>query len=353
MARRMSEHENPGHTCKGTSILHNFLPILEPLVLVDPRLKTIEDRILGRQAVQSGKSHRVPSSIDELRLWMKEEPSVCDCDECAPWLYQLDPNSSHGAIRYTERDRSSLLRPFLELPISLPKLKLRLYGEHEATRFVRHHIAWLDKTYMHTVLEKDLNVLRLRSLLQCWNPNLTGQDMRQTMSSPQMLHLIKLLNKVFFFDALPRHRDSISDGFSWLPETNTACFGIGTYNALIGTQVLLHPKLYRHHGDLNDPDVRWRNRLGTLLHELSHAFLKAYTCRSCPSHDLSIGARGHGRAWQLLAAKLEQVATRILDGFVDFGRYPSMLHELQASGKLPSAHDLDVLNFGTRWPAAT
>jgi hypothetical protein len=218
-------------------------------------------------------------------------------------------------------------------------------------RLVRHHIAWLDKTYLHVPQGKTTPlVLQLQNLLQAWNPNLTGLDMRQTISSTQQLHLIALLNQVFFFNAIPPHRASISAGFSWLPETQTSCFGIGTFNPLIGTQILLHPTLYRNNGDLEDPDVRWRNRLGTMLHELCHAFLKAYTCRSCPMHDRCIGPRGHGRAWQLLAAKMEEVATRLLGGYVDMGRYPSLLHEFQGSGKLPSTHDMEVLRFGTRWP---
>jgi hypothetical protein len=67
-------------------------------------------------------------------------------------------------------------------------------------------------------------------------------------------------------------------------------------------------------------------------------------------HDHCIGPRGHGRAWQILATKMEEVATRLLGGYVDMGRYPSLLHELQGSGKLPSKHDMEVLRFGTRWP---
>jgi hypothetical protein len=348
-------HEERGHTCSGPSFLQNLLPILEPFLLLDPRLMYIEDRILGRQqAPRTGLSHDVPSSFDELKTWVKEGSEPCDCDQCAPWLYQLGHKSSHGGIRYDKQDPDEALtgfwRPNHTPAIPLPKLNLRFYGEYETMRLVRHHTAWLDKTYIHSTPEKNLDVLRLQSLLQSWNSNLTGQDMRQSMSGIQMLHLVKLLNKVFFFGAIPSHRQTISSGFDWLPEAEKACFGIGTFNPIIGTQVLLHPKLYRHHCDPADLDVRWRNRIGTILHELCHAFLKAYTCRSCPTHDSCIGPRGHGRAWQILAAKMEEVATRLFGGFVDFGRYPSLLHDLEGNGKLPSAHDLEVLKFGMRWP---
>jgi hypothetical protein len=346
------------HMCSGPSFLHNFLPILEPFLLLDPKLLFIEDRILGRQQTpRNGVSHKVPSSLDELKAWVKNATSPCDCDECAPWLYHLGVNSSHGAVRYhkyllgIESANFSHTHHFPAVP--KPELNLRLYGEYETMRLVRHHVAWLDTTYLQTRPEKDsLDVLRLKSLLQVWHPNLTGKDMRQTISSAQFLHLIQLLNQIFFFGAIPSHRKAISSGFSWLPDSETACFGVGTFNPIIGTQVLLHPKLYRHHGDLEDLDIRWRNRLGTVLHELCHAFLKAYTCRSCPMHDQCIGPRGHGRAWQILAAKMEEVATKLMGGYVNFGRYPSLLHDLEGNGKLPSAHDLEVLRFGTQWPVA-
>lgn len=353
-ARTIHAHET-GHTCGGPSFLHNFLPVLEPFLLLDPRLKYIEDRIIGRQpAPGNEKAYKVPSNIKELQSWINCDGTECDCDECAPQLYQLENNSSHEAIRYqfpcAKDNLNGFQRCCIETTMARPKLSLRFYGEYEAMRFVRHHVAWLDNTYLKPTSRLDtVPIMQLQSLLQAWNPNLTGIDMRQTMSSNQQLHLISVLNQIFFFGALPPHRPSISTGFSWLPDSNKSCFGICTFNPIIGTQVLLHPTLYRHNGTPEDPDVRWRNRLGTLLHELCHAFLKAYTCRSCPMHEQCIGPRGHGRAWQLLAAKMEEVATKLLGGFVDFGRYQSMLHDLEGSGKLPSQHDLEVLRFGTRW----
>ncbi|KAF1918147.1 hypothetical protein BDU57DRAFT_514746 [Ampelomyces quisqualis] len=339
------------HTCSGPSFLHNLLPILEPFLLLDPKLLYIEDRIIGRQqAPRSSVSHKVPTSFEELKGW-SEITTPCDCDECAPWLYQLGTNSAHEAIRYELRSVDACFAsPRLATRIALPRLSLRFYGKYEAMRLVRHHVAWLEKTYLRSNSVKDnVLVLQLQALLRAWNINLTGRDMRHTMSRNQQLQLIKLLNQVFFFGAIPSHRAAISSGFDWLPDSEKACFGIGTFNPIIGTQVLLHPTLYRNGGDLGDPDVRWRNRLGTMLHELCHAFLKAYTCRSCPMHDHCIGPRGHGRAWQILVAKMEEVATKLMGGYVDMGRYPSLLHDLQGNGRVPSKHDLEVLKFGSRW----
>jgi hypothetical protein len=339
-----------GNTCNGPSYLQNILPVLEPFF---PKLLFIEDRILGRQqSPQTGTSFALPSNLDELKRWVYEASVACDCDKCAPQLYQLGKSSSHGAIRYQNRPlHNSTIRsygPPHETSIRQPELNRRFYGEYEAMRLVRDHVAWLDKTYLQINCGNGLAISQLKSLLQIWHPNLTGADMRQSMSREQLLQVLPLLNQIFFFGAIPPHRQAISTGFSWLPEHETTCFGIGSFNPLIGTQILLHPKLYRNHGDLNDLDVRWRSRIGTILHELCHAFLKAYTCRSCPMHEHSVGARGHGRAFQILAAKIEQVATKLMDGFVDMGRYPSLLHDMEGHGRLPSSHDLEVYQLETR-----
>ena len=351
--RKDGKSEVTEHACKGPTVLHNLLPILEPFLLFQPKLLYLEDRILGRErAPRSDDSHKVPSSTDELKRWSKDAAMPCDCDQCAPWLYQFDSEGSHGLIRrqcpiVKQKARGFQARHRPTEP--RPELHLRLYGEYEAMRLVRYHIDWLDKNYLHQATQDNTNVQQLKSLLQLWEPHLTSHDMRESMSRAQHLDLISLLNKLFFFNAIPPHRNAISDGFSYLPSTQQSCFGIATFNPLIGTQLLLHPTLYRHHGDPSDPNIRWRSRLGTILHELCHAYLKAYTCRSCPMHDRCIGERGHGRAWQLLAAKMEEVATRMLDGFVDMGRYQSLLHDFEGHGRVPSGHDLEVLRFGTRW----
>jgi hypothetical protein len=231
-----------------------------------------------------------------------------------------------------------------------PELNLRLYGDYESMRLVRHHIAWLDHTYLQQPSPKpNFNILQIKSLLQTWHPHLTSPNLRDTFSKTQGLHLTSLLNTIFFSNAIPPHRACISDGFSYLSSTEKSCFAIGTFNPIFGTQLLLHPTLYRHHGDPTDLDVRWLSRVGTVLHELCHAYLKAYTCRSCPMHDVCVGPRGHGRAWQLLAKKIEEVATRVLGGFCDMGRYQSALHDFEGSGVLMSRCDLGVLRFGTSW----
>ncbi|KAF1851279.1 uncharacterized protein K460DRAFT_274570 [Cucurbitaria berberidis CBS 394.84] len=342
------------HTCRGPSFFHNLLPVLEPFFTFDPKLLFIEDHILGRkQALSNADSFQVPSTLEELRSWIEKAAAPCDCDECAPELYQLGERSSHGTIRYQSHSLSNGRLPRFshvhESPSGpLPELSLRFYGEYEAMRLVRHHVAWLESTYLHNTSSKDdaPPVLQLKSLLKTWEPHLSSPDLRQSLSAAQLQHLFTHLNHIFFFNAIPPHRRAFSTGFSWLPESSQNCFAIASFNPLIGTQILLHPILYRHNNAPADVNVRWRNRLGTLLHELCHAFLKAYTCRACPMHDHCVGARGHGRAWQVLVNAVEKVASRLMGGYVDMGRFASILHDFEGNGKLPSRHDLEIYGLG-------
>jgi hypothetical protein len=228
---------------------------------------------------------------------------------------------------------------------------------------VRHHIAWLDATYIHPSARPTPSVHHLRSLVSTWHSHITSPDLRNSLSTTQLNDLFGHLNRVFFSDSVPPHNKMLSAGFSYLDAKQTECFGKSFYNPLVGTQVLLHPVLYRGchaHQNLSqldslDPTIQQRqqqqtmtrlhNRLGTLLHEMCHAFLKAYACRSCPMHDACVGPRGHGRAWQMLAKKMEQVATVVLGGAVDMGRFPSLLRDCEGNGRLPSVHDLEVFGM--------
>ncbi|KAF2853645.1 hypothetical protein T440DRAFT_466029 [Plenodomus tracheiphilus IPT5] len=353
--RKQPKKQNVNHQriCCGPTVLYNLLPFLEPFFIFDPKLRVIEDRIIGRtpQPPDHDGSVKLPSSLDELNLWVREEAPVCYCDECAPKSYRLQDERSHGRIRHFDQEQKIRSKGFSRVAAPHttphPELSLKLYGDYEAMRLVRHHIAWLDYTYLHPSCSKDaLDVSQLRSLLHVWKPNLIASDLRSSISTVQLQHLFQQLNQVFFFGAVPKHRQSVSTGFSWLPESKTECFGISYYNPIIGTQLLLHSKLYRHNGNPQDVDLRLRNRIGTILHEMCHSFLKAYTCRSCIMHDQCVGPRGHGRAWQVLAAKIEEVASQLIGGPVDMGRFPSLMHDMESHGRLPSQHDMEVYRFG-------
>ena len=362
-----SHHEHEGKTCHGASRWQNVLPFLEPLIALDPKLSFIEDRILKRPAPTANKKEQPeqqskpdpPRTLRDLQQRVQDEDVFCNCDECAPKYYKISTAASHGTIRDLPgtQTRSSkcgfLTQPQLKNAAVGPHLDLAFHGTYEAMSLVRHHIAWLDATYIHPSASPTPAVKQLRAILTTWQPHLSSPNLRHTLSTRQLNTLFTHLNAVFFNSCVPPHNATLTAGFSYLSEKSTDCFGKSFFNPVVGTQLLLHPCMWRGqhaHGDAGDAEKPSRNRaststnarIATLLHEMAHAYLKAYVCASCPTHDSSVGSRGHGRAWQLLAAKIEQVASVVLDQAMDLGRVPALLRDVEGGAKLPSWHDLGV-----------
>jgi hypothetical protein len=60
--------------------------------------------------------------------------------------------------------------------------------------------------------------------------------------------------------------------------------------------------------------------LSTLIHEAVHGFLAKYGCESCRTQKYNKLGDYHGRLWQLIAAKLEEVVPSFLGMPVKLGR---------------------------------
>lgn len=164
-------------------------------------------------------------------------------------------------------------------------------------------------------------------------------------------------NNIFFLGQLQDIRIRFTSG---------ACFKRGytstTVNQSTSTveaTVWLNP----HH------PVHCRNHqamLETLLHELCHAFLQRHSCyrgqgEGCYGNMACLklckqnhGATGHGRAWQVLAAAVEQAASRLLVqrcGMrkLDLGRLEAAVNEMACTQTRSSVGGLD--SVGRWWPS--
>ncbi|KAK4543281.1 hypothetical protein LTR36_005640 [Oleoguttula mirabilis] len=95
--------------------------------------------------------------------------------------------------------------------------------------------------------------------------------------------------------------------------------------------------------------------ISNLLHEMCHAYILIYACfgecerpqckKPHPTYIQKIGAKGHGRAWQMLAAAVEARANKVLGIRVDLERVTAAWTEYQKSGVWPSNGDVQRL-FG-------
>ncbi|KAA8612387.1 hypothetical protein A1F94_006769 [Pyrenophora tritici-repentis] len=229
-------HETEGKTCYGASRWQNVLPFLEPLIALDPKLSFIEDRILKRPTPTTSEKVRQqqhkpepPRTLRHLQQRVQDEDVFCNCDECAPKYYKISTTASHGTIRdlppqdsqsttSTKKTRSFQTPLQLKTPTPiLPTLTLRFHGgTYEAMTLVRHHIAWLDATYLHPSASPTVAVKKLRTLLTAWHPHLSSANLRHTLSTHQLATLFSHLNAVFFAGCVPPHNKTLSAGFSYL-----------------------------------------------------------------------------------------------------------------------------------------
>ena len=87
--------------------------------------------------------------------------------------------------------------------------------------------------------------------------------------------------------------------------------------------------------------------LGTLVHEMLHAFFEIYTCGCidcCEGRDDLYG--GHGKLWQAAACAIEKVDRRQFLGLeLDFGRTLSLAANIQSGYNMPNAATLRSLNI--------
>ncbi|KAE8833950.1 hypothetical protein HRS9122_08030 [Pyrenophora teres f. teres] len=221
--------EPEGKTCHGASRWQNVLPFLEPLIALDPKLSFIEDRILKRPTQSANEKARQqqrqqpkpepPRTLRDLQQRVQDENVFCNCDECAPKYYKISTTNSHGTIRdvpstsqralssTTTTQKQSFLTPS-QLRNSAaaaigPQLELRFHGTYEAMSLVRHHIAWLDATYIHPSATPTPAVKQLGALLTTWHPHLSSANLRHTLSTRQLATLFSHLNTVFFNGCIP------------------------------------------------------------------------------------------------------------------------------------------------------
>ncbi|KAJ4358358.1 uncharacterized protein N0V89_002940 [Didymosphaeria variabile] len=173
---------------------------------------------------------------------------------------------------------------------------------------------------------KELEVLlAARATLVAWR-NRRWPDVLTTYAKPngrallpthEMQHLWQTINILFFGGPIP----GIS--FRWKKIKHSV---LGrTTTSLSGNPVIsMHPARTAH--DFGDYAIL--DFLSTLVHEIIHAFLQYYPCWLCRSWARDYTAGGHGRLFQILARKMEEVFPRLLGVPVRLGRFESLLGDL-------------------------
>jgi len=105
--------------------------------------------------------------------------------------------------------------------------------------------------------------------------------------------------------------------------------------------------LFDRKHDYRRPRERLLDCLGTLLHEMCHAFIGIWGCTDtmCKTKIENRGKRGHGFAWQDIAYSVERACRDpgFLGLSLDLGRWQSLEKELKVSG---ATHPIDLGRWG-------
>jgi hypothetical protein len=84
-------------------------------------------------------------------------------------------------------------------------------------------------------------------------------------------------------------------------------------------------------------------RIGTILHEMTQAFLGLYKCIECFTADEN--ACAHGRAWQVVAKAIEEQSLRLLGVEVSLGRLDAVFADRKEQKGRWTIHGLEVCGF--------
>ncbi|KAF2713949.1 hypothetical protein K504DRAFT_151570 [Pleomassaria siparia CBS 279.74] len=105
-------------------------------------------------------------------------------------------------------------------------------------------------------------------------------------------------------------------GFAWLEDSDQVCGRCytvyGVSRILLSRTVVKPCKTIVKKGSPQEIGNRTISRLDTLLHEALHAFFHTHGCHSCKHNNFD--DRGHGRAFQSMAAKLAKVTESLFQG---------------------------------------
>lgn len=164
--------------------------------------------------------------------------------------------------------------------------------------------------------------------------------------------LIEILLEIFFPCTLPFEFDFLPDRADLSGDCTIKTLVYDSGHRTRCARIRLNPidhdgqsvKLPAKFRKLNPASV---DRLGTLLHEICHAFLDLYACSQCSLAEVR-QFRGHGFAWQRVAYWVEAFAQEKLDLPLDLGRFDGIKFHWKHMEILPSMEEM--LRWGLRDP---
>lgn len=275
-------------------------------------------------------------------ILIKQLRFSCNCDECEasayhkrvyPCIARHDPN---------ELIVQKGLRPTLTYQFE--------HGTYNAPTLARSTIAYISRPHdsMDPEQQSAIASFALEAKDRDLVRKLGSSNLMSALPFDELQLCAKNLNQIFFFNAIDDY--TIDWTYSELEKAPGRRIGqCATFPKdgrrrhtidLHPTRTYLPENLYA-----NEPKRLAEERLGTIIHELLHAFLDRYVCTFFPKHADDMNPGGHGRAWHRIAKVIEE-SLRVLGMERRMGRAGAMLDDWEAKlAYRPSIHDLEAFGF--------
>jgi hypothetical protein len=280
---------------------------------------------------------------DQVREIVRSSNVPCICRECDPELYKIARTCEHrgrlGCIRTVHAPKGDVRVPWLSIrsydSIYLAEQAI-MYISRDGAKAYKRQIDALQR-WQVLMFEGDLM------------DRLATRNKKNRVKISELQKVLAIYNDLYFFGALKNIRIVWSNSLS---KTNRL-HGFGkAHTSTTGqhSEIRINSTLHsRHFGRASNSRV-----LSTLLHEALHCFMDQFRLYSCKDagcgvcnlqEDHNTPRGGHGRSWQLVARKLEEVVPHQLGFPLNLARFNGLVGDINKGRPPPSVHDMVTWGF--------
>jgi len=297
---------------------------------------------------ESDNKYPCPESVQQFEALVWAEDMPCICEDCQPAMYDKKNCTQRSHTKFCLNEHLDVNK-YGKIVFQPPDLRAHSKRKPEITHLAKTIIMYFDRPWEYM---NDRQLQARENLLKWIGPRRTkrragmNEDTEQTTSGPEMRQLWKWLNELF-------SGDHIADSeFVWTASLGSSVVGsdcgLEGHHRRSTFKIRMHPNDTTEYGRYIALET-----LSTLIHEAVHIFLDRYGCFNCKTKRQHDGAGGHGRPFQMIAAKLEEVVPEMLGIPVDLGRWESFSLGWKAVARLPSRHDATDFRFSSTRLAST
>ncbi|KAF2493964.1 hypothetical protein BU16DRAFT_60725 [Lophium mytilinum] len=286
---------------------------------------------------------KAPANMEELKKMVASLNLPCTCPDCNPGAYNPQQVChTHQEIRLDKDPKSNV-----SVPVLVPRSYEPMYLVDRTIEYINR-----ESTQPYQLQKDARQRLRVLFLETDMMANLYAKNIKNFVSLKDLQHIFGIFNDLYFFGAMKNVRieyknrvwAAIGPEYTGFADTPSS----GRQRSIVKIDPIQHHRLY--------PRKCGHEVLNTLLHEALHCFLDQFKsprckdkqCGFCSKRVENIGPEGHGRAWQIIAAKLEKaiLGNWTLGWRLDMGRSTGFLHDLDhKGGQMPSLHDMTAWGF--------